>query len=163
MLFRVLGLKWHTVTSTHFPLTQASLWPTRQWGKAIYPPLQEGLEIHCKSSREVSELLRAIMQPTMVYSGQNAYPQGTAFSYTAVFLCIIFFLSKMNHSQFILTWFLHTYKEGKRDAVGSEISENIAICAIYSRLCPGSASFLDILLWKINRCMVHCLCTSLFT
>lgn len=30
------------------------------------------------------------------------------------------FLSKMNHPQFILIWFLQTWTEGKRDTVGQE-------------------------------------------
>ena len=91
MLLRVFALKLHNVTSPHFPLTQESLWPTRQWGKAVYPlPHKKAYKFTCKFSRERSELLRAVMQPTLVYSGQNACAKGTAFSFASVFFCIFF-------------------------------------------------------------------------
>lgn len=36
------------------------------------------------------------------------------------------------------------------DAVGQEVVR-VSICVIHSRLCLGFASFLNILIWKINR------------
>lgn len=143
--------------------------------KPYIPPTRRPRNSLGKSSyRKKRKSLGVIMQPTTVhvvhkYSNHKqtvrtkSLPPSHSFllHYRAawhLFSCLKW------TTQLILTWFLQTHKEGKRDAVGPGRSENIASCVIHSRLWPGSASFLDLLLWNINS-LVHgrLLCTSLFT
>lgn len=125
MRLRVFALKWHTVTSTHFPFTQAILWPIRQWAKQRIPSSRWPRNSVSKSYRERNVLLRTSMQSTTIYKIYNyrnlkQAKRAKCLPSSDSFLPKELQCSFASYCKFIVIWFLQICKEDNKDSVGQE-------------------------------------------